>query len=292
VQFEMFSREWQQMSQQDNFDGFRIEASSQVTKHLQAAHTLFLGTQLRECGYIYQFGPVFQTENQKTLMVARVGLDGGVNGRVIRKFDSGFELKASSNSHRKDPQRNMHESSLEYTGKDWTFATKLAWQGAWLGGGSFTQRILPSLQLGGDLTFVAVNNIMMIGQLGMRWSEGKDVLTMSLNQQPNPKSPVGAGLYEFRAQYLRRLSDRLSLGTEFKYTHPDKDSSLSLAYEYAFRNARLQGLLDADGRVSCCVSDYQGLGFSGMIDYVRGDYKFGVLMHIMPPDQQGQGPPM
>lgn len=56
-----------------------------------------------------------------------------------------------------------------------------------------------------------------------------------------------------------------------------------MAYEHTFRNARVQGLLDTEGKVSCSVQDFQGLGFSGMIDYVKGDYKFGVLMHVMPP---------
>lgn len=289
MQFEMFSREWTQMSQQDNWDGFRIEAATQVTKWLQASHTLFLGTQLRECGYIYQFGPVFQTEGQRTMMVARAGLDGAINGRIIQKFGTGCEVKASSQSHLKDPQRNMHDGSVEYTGRTWTCGAKLAWQGAWLMGGSYTQKVMPQLQIGGDLTLVAVNGIMAIGLLAMRWSAGKDTFTAQINQQPDPKSAGGANLHEVKMQYVRKLSDRLTLGTELKYSHPDRDSGLSMAYEYAFRNARVQGLLDTDGKVSCCVSDYQGLGFSGMIDYARGDYKFGVLMHVMPPEQ-GQQP--
>jgi len=68
VQFELFNREWQNMASQDNWDGFRIEAANQVTKQLQAAHTLLLGTQLRETGYIYQFGPAFQSEDQRTML--------------------------------------------------------------------------------------------------------------------------------------------------------------------------------------------------------------------------------
>mmetsp|Transcript_132236 Transcript_132236/g.411025 ORF Transcript_132236/g.411025 Transcript_132236/m.411025 type:complete len:359 (+) Transcript_132236:83-1159(+) len=291
VQFEMFSREWQNMAQQDNWDGFRIEAANQVTKWLQAAHTLFLGTQLRECQYIYQFGPAFQSEDQKTMLVARAGLDGAVNGRAIQKVGNALELKASSNSHLKDQQRNMHEGSLEYTGTDWTLGAKLAWQGTWLLGGAFTQRIMPSLHLGGDLTLVAVNGVTSIGQIGMRYANKQDVLTATLSRTPDPKSPTGVNLHEGRLQYIRRFTERLSLGTEFKYSHPDKESGLQLAYEYVFRNARIQGLLDTDGKVSCCVSDFSGVGFSGMVDYARGDYKFGFMMHVIPQPEPGQ-PPM
>lgn len=288
MQFEMFGREWMNMSQQDSWDGFRVEAATQVTKWLQASHTLFLGTQMRECGYIYQFGPVFQTEGGRTMLVARCGLDGGVNGRIIKKVGEGFELKASSQTHLKDPQRNMHEGAVEYVGKDWTGGVKLAWQGAFLMGGSFTQRLIPQLQLGGDLTFVAVNDIMMIGQAGVRLAEGQDVVTLNVSQQPNPRTP-GASMREASLKYVRRVSERLSLGTEYKYSHPDQESGLSMGYEYSFRNARIQGLVDTEGVVSCTVQDYQGVGFSGRIDYFRGDYKFGVLMHVMPPEAQQPG---
>jgi mitochondrial import receptor subunit TOM40 len=290
VQFENFSREWQGVSQQDNWDGFRLEGANQVTKHLQAAHTLFLGTQLRESGYIYQFGPAFQSEDGRTMLVARTGLDGAVNGRVIQKLGSRWELKASSNSHLKDAQRNMHEGSVEYTGSDWTAGGKLMYQGAWLLGAAYTQRVIPSLQLGGDLTLV-VQNLVTIGQIGARWTQGKDIFTASLSRTPDPKSPFGGNLHECRLQYLRKVTERLSLGSEFKYSHGDQESGSSLAYEYTFRQARVQGLLDTEGKVSCCVSDFTGFGFSGSIDYFRGDYKFGVVMHVLP-QPEGGGPPM
>jgi len=290
MQFDMINREWQQLSQQDNFDGFRIEAANAVTKYIQAAHTLFMGTQMRECGYIYQFGPAFQSEDQRTVLVARCGLDGGVNGRVIQKLGQSWDFKASTNSHLKDPQRNMHEGSLDYNGKTLAFGGKLAWQGAWLLGGAMTRKITPSLYLGGDLTIVAVNGVTSIGQIGARWCpSSKDVFTAAVSRTPDPKSPMGTNLHECRFQYVRRLSERLSLGSEFKISHPDRESAMSLAYEYTFRNSRIQGLLDSEGKVSCCVSDFTGFGFSGMIDYVRSDYKFGIVMHVLP-QPEGQPP--
>jgi mitochondrial import receptor subunit TOM40 len=287
VQFEMFNKEWQSISQQDNWDGFRIEAANQVTKFLQATHTLFLGTQLRPEQYIYQFGPAFQSEDNRTMLVARAGLDGAVNGRAIQKVGKCIELKASSNSHLAEVQRNMHECSAEYTGSKLSAAAKLAWQGAWLFGGAFTQKILPSLQMGGDLTLVMVHGVTSIGQVGLRYNpDGRDIFTAAVSRTPDPKTP-GANSHEYRLQYVRKVTERLALGTEYKYSHPDMESALQMGYEYTFRQARVQGLVDTDGKVSCCVSDFVGFGFSGMIDYMRGDYKFGVVMHVLPqPDQQ------
>eukprot|EP00932_Pfiesteria_piscicida_P008306 SRR837773.18679.p2 GENE.SRR837773.18679~~SRR837773.18679.p2 ORF type:complete len:243 (-),score=97.49 SRR837773.18679:84-752(-) len=220
-------------------------------------------------------------------MFARVGLDGGVNGRWIQKIGSGFELKASSQSHLQDPQRNMHDASFEYTGKDWTGGVKAAWQGALLTGGSFTQRLMQSLHVGGDVMCVMVQNPIIISQVGARWSDYGHIVTLNVCRQPDMKSPIPRAMHEVKLQYCRKVSERLTLGTEFKYSHPDRESGLSMAYEYAFRNARVQGLVDTDGRVSCSVFDMQGMGFSGMIDYFRGDYKFGVALQIVPPE----GPP-
>jgi len=289
--FENFSCEWQNTSGQDNFDGFRIEAANQVTKQMQAAHSLFLGTQLRQEGYLYQFGPQFQSDDGRTVLVARTGLDGGVNGRIIKKLGSSFELKASASSHLKSAERNMHECSLDYAGTESTYTGKLTWQGAMILSGALSQRVMPSLTLGGDLTLVAANGIMSIGQVGLRYEQGKDILTAIVHRTPDHKSPVADQMHEFRMQYMHKLSERLMMGSEFKYSLPDRESSLQLAYEYTFRQARVQGLLDTEGKVSCCVSDFTGFGFSGMIDYVRGDYKFGVVMHVLP-QPEGEQPPM
>ena len=54
---------------------------------------------------------------------------------------------------------------------------------------------------------------------------------------PNPK---------VKLSYSRKVSERLNFGTEFKYSHPEKESALHLAYEYLITKARIQGLLDTE----------------------------------------------
>jgi len=220
------------------------------------------------------------------MLVARAGIDGGVNGRWIQKVGTGFEVKASTNSHLAEPQRNMHEGSIDYTGMNWAASAKLAWQGAWLFAGSLTKRMpfVPQLQLGGDVTVVAANGGICIGSGGLRWAEDKDAFNATLSRSPDPRT--GSSKNECKLSYVRKVTDRLSLGTEYQYSHPDMESGLQMGYEYTFRQARVQGLLDTEGKVSCCVSDFAGFGFSGMIDYIRGDYKFGIMMHVLPQPEQ------
>lgn len=291
IQYEHFAREWGGLSSQDNFDGFRLEAGKQVAKNLQASHTLFLGTTAGGAGYIYQFGPTFQSEDARTVLVGRIGLDRGVTGRLIQKLGDSMELKANIHSSLKTPQQNMYEVATDYCGSDWCAAAKLAWQSTWILNGGFAQVVTPNLHLGAETTWIAMNGGASIGAVGMRWAKGKDVFTGTLCRQPDFKTGAMNQQGQVKMQYVRRVTDRLSLGSEFEYSHPDMESSMRMAYEYTFRQARVQGLVDTAGRVSAMVSDFMGFGLSGQIDYARGDYKFGFMMHVVPQPEGGAGGP-
>uniref|UniRef100_A0A0G4I4R7 Mitochondrial import receptor subunit TOM40 n=1 Tax=Chromera velia CCMP2878 TaxID=1169474 RepID=A0A0G4I4R7_9ALVE len=294
VQYENFSKEFQQIMQQDNFDGFRIEAAKAVCKNLQSSHSLFLGTTLREGGYIYQFGPNLSSEDGNFLAVGRVGIDGTVNGRLAKKFvPLGLDLKLQLTSHLKDAQRNVFELSTDWAGKDMATSLKIAHQDTFILNGAFTQVLTPQLQAGVELTWVAANQA-SIGTMGFRWAKGHHFLSGQLTRQPDFRTPGGilANVHGAKLQYVRKLSERLSLATEYEFSHPDMHSALRMGYEYTFRQARVQGSLDTAGRVGCFVQDMTGFGISGTIDYWRGDYKFGFMMHVQPPPEgQPQGGP-
>jgi mitochondrial import receptor subunit TOM40 len=284
--FEQFGKEWQALTAQDNFDGFRLEAGKAVTKNLQASHSLILGTNLRECGYLYQFGPTWHSVDGRTFATARLGLDGALNGRFGTKFGSSVELKVSTSSSLKEAQRNGGELELGYLGEHNTAALKLVHQGTWIMNGSYTQEITDNLWAGSELTYIPMNGISLTS-FGARWVNGPHVFSGTVGQQPDFKarSPLDCSTTS-KIQYVKKVSDRLSLGAEVETSFPDKDSALRLGYEYSFRQAKVQGLVDTAGRVSCFVSDYMGFGVSGAIDYLKGDYKFGFMMHIVPqPDQ-------
>ena len=137
LQYERFSKEWQEMTMQDNFDGFRLEAGKQVAQNLQASHSLFLGTTLRETGHIYQFGPTFHDPLLGLTLVGRMGFDGGVNARAAQKIGESAEIKLNANSHLKKPDQTMYELSADYAAKDWSACLKTAWQMTWIVNGIF-----------------------------------------------------------------------------------------------------------------------------------------------------------
>ena len=282
VPMEQFSKEWMQMTGQDNFDGFRLEAGKVLSKSLQVSHSLILGTSLRESGYIYQFGPTLQTMDGKTFLTARAGIDGSLNGRFGTKISDAVDAKVTLSSSLKDAQRHAPEAELCYSGKHSHTMLKTVHQGTWILNGSHSQEITDNLWLGTELTYIPLNGV-SITSFGARFVDGPHVFSMNVGQQPNfrGKSPNEC-LSSIKAQYIKKVSDRLSVGVELEGSVPDMESGLRAGYEFSFKQARVQGMLDTAGRVSCCVSDMMGFGVSGMIDYVRNEYKFGFMMHIVP----------
>ncbi|CDJ58562.1 eukaryotic porin domain-containing protein, putative [Eimeria maxima] len=298
IPFEQFSREWMNISGQDTFDGFRLEGAKQVNKYLQTCHSFCLGTHLRESGYSYQFGPTLaisappdpsQGENAQPppphfFAMAKLGTDGSLQGRLIKTLCQSADLKLNFNSSLKDEQRNFYEISLDNTGRDWASSLKLAWQSCWILDGMFSQVLTPKLQAGCEITYGA-NGASMLA-VGSRYNLDKQsVVSCQLSQQPDFKSPAGLTklTHSCKVQYTRKVTDRLSMATEFEYSHPETESALRLGWEYLFRQARVQGLIDTCGRISVFAQDYNGFGVSGLIDYWRGTYKFGFLMHVVPP---------
>lgn len=285
LQYEKYSREWSEMSMQDNFDGFRLESGKSVNKLMQASHSLFLGTSLRETGYIYQFGPTFHDPAKGLTLVGRLGLDGGIHARGMKKMGP-LEMRLTANSNLKKQEMNLYEFTAELGRPSWAACIKSCWQMTWMMNGHFSQKVTKNLHMGGDLTWIAANGA-TIGALGLRYTPGKDIWSMTLTRQPDFKSGPMNNLHAFKVQYMRKISERLNLGTEFEYTSPTQESALRMAYETVFRQARVQGQVDTSGKISCFVHDLAGFGLSGMIDYMRSDYKFGFMLHMMPGPEEG-----
>ncbi|KYO01868.1 putative mitochondrial import receptor subunit TOM40 [Plasmodium gaboni] len=287
--FENLNKEYKFITTQDNFDGFRFEVDKNVNKFLQSTHTLFLGTTLREVGYLYQFGANFTNSDNSLLMISRINIDGSVNGRFCKKINNSIDCKLNFNTYAKSDTRNMYEMSLEVNKPLYTYNFKSIWQGAWIFNTSYTQLLTKKLQAGVDLTYIA-SNCASIGSFGLRYNHKNNVLTMQIVRQPNFKSPefMLNQTHLYKIQYAKKISDRLSLGTELEITPQTKESAMRLGWDYSFRHAKVQGSIDTSGKISVFTQDYSGFGVSGYIDYLNNDYKFGFMMHISPSQEQTQ----
>lgn len=289
LQYEFYGKEWMQISQQENFDGFRFEAASANSKYLQTTHSLHMGTTMKELPYSYMFGPVFRTADDKTFLMAKLGLDRSVQFRAIQKaLSDAVEMRVQAQSNLQDPQKNMYEVACDMNLRNLAGSLKLAHQGIWIVSSSVSQALTKNLHLGGDITVLWGGLAgTSIGSLGLRYVSGKDIWCAKLERgAAQLKMPGAPGqIHSLKANYTRKVSERLSLGSEFEYSPEDNESAFRLGSEYTFRTGQIQGVIDSAGKVSCVLQDMKGYGLSGMIDYVKEDYKFGLVMHHAPQDE-------
>ncbi|CAG9477952.1 unnamed protein product [Plasmodium vivax] len=285
--FENLNKEYKFITTQDNFDGFRFEVDKSVNKYLQSTHTLFLGTTLRDVGYLYQFGANFTNSDNSLLMISRVNIDGSVNGRFCKRIDNQIDCKLNFNTYAKNDQRNMYEMAVEVNKPIYTYSVKTIWQGTWIFNSSYTQMLSKKFQAGVDLTYIA-SNCASIGSFGLRYNHKNNVVSMQVVRQPNFKSPefMLNQTHLYKIQYAKKVSDRLSLGTELEVTPETKESAMRLGWDYSFRHAKVQGSIDTSGKIAVFTQDYSGFGVSGYIDYPNNEYKFGFMMHIAPSQEQ------
>lgn len=144
-----------------------------------------------------------------------------------------------------------------------------------------------------------VSNGSSICSIAARYVLDDHYITCQWSEQPNFKS-LDFTLQETdcaRLQYVRRISDRLSVATELELTPATQESALRVGWDYVFRHARVQGNIDSAGRIAMQAQDFSGsptkhslhqsyragFGISGYIDYWNNIYRFGCMMHLLPP---------
>lgn len=285
--FENLNKEYKYITTQDTFDGFRFEIDKNVNKYLQSTHSLFLGTSLRDIGYLYQFGANFTNADSSLLMISRINIDGTVNGRLCKKLTDEIDCKFNFNTFARKDTINTYETSIEVNKPIYAYSVKTVWQGTWIFNASYTQLLTQKLQAGVDLTYIAAN-CASIGSLGLRYNHNNNVITMQATRQPNFKAPelMLNQVHAYKIQYAKKISDRLSLATELEITPETEESAMRLGWDYSFRHAKVQGTIDTSGKISVFTQDFSGFGISGFIDYLNNEYKFGFMMHISPSRDQ------
>lgn len=291
LQYENFTKEWTQIHQQDTFDGLRLETGKPSTKFLSMQQSLILGCGGKQTPYSYSLSSIFQSEDERTFVMGKYGMDGVLNARLVKKALGNYcDLRVNAFSCLVEPQRNMLEITKDLNFKECATSMKLCWQGIWIGNLGFSRRLSKNFHAGCELTYLNIGGGQSMGTMGVRYSNGEDHAHISLGRTPDFKQQMAQRqLHGLRMQYVKKVSDRVSLGTEFDYSYPDNESAMRIAYEYTFRTSRVQGLIDTAGKISCYVNDFKGFGFSGMIDYFNNDYKFGMVMHYFPQPEPGMG---
>ncbi|KAJ6802840.1 mitochondrial import receptor subunit TOM40-1-like [Iris pallida] len=84
--------------------------------------------------------------------------------------------------------------------------------------------------------------------------------------------------------YVQKVSEKVSLASDFVYNHMSRDVTASFGYDYILRQCRLREKIDSNGCMAAFLEERLSMGLnfilSAEIDHRKKDYKFGFGMMV------------
>jgi len=137
---------------------------------------------------------------------------------------------------------------------------------------NYFQSVTPSLTLGGEAFWLRAQ-----GKSGTGFAARHAGAAHVATAQVATTGLVSLG-------YLHRVSEKVSLASDFLWNWHAREASASFGYDYLLRQCRLRGRVDTEGRVAAFLEERVNVGvnfvLSAEVDHVRKDYKFGLGMTV------------
>lgn len=271
VPYEEIQREAFMALKPELFDGFRFDLNKVFGEKFALNHSLSMGSLeipsqgadvIKVPTSSYEFGASFV--DPKVMLIGRISQDGRLNARVKYDLPSGFCLKINAQLTN-EPHYSQGMGTLDYKGKDSRSQFQFGNNGFF--GGNYIQSVTKNLSLGTEAFWLGEQRKSGVGFLA-RYDTKKMVATGQI---------ASTGVISL--SYVQKVSDKVSLATDFMYNHMSRDVTASVGYDYILRQSRLRGKLDTNGVVSSLLEEQMapGLNFilSAEVDHWKKDYKFG-----------------
>ncbi|KAF5737955.1 mitochondrial import receptor subunit TOM40-1-like [Tripterygium wilfordii] len=271
IPFEEVHREALMSLKPELFEGMRFDFTKGLNQNFSLSHSVSMGpmeipSQSSETIKIptahYEFGANFL--DPKLMLVGRVMTDGRLNARVKCDLTDNLTLKANAQLT-SEPHMSHGMGNFEYKGKDYRAQLQLA-NGAFFGG-SYIQSVTPHLSLGGEIFWAGQHRKSGVGYAG-RYETDKMVATGQV---------ATTGMVAL--SYVQKVSEKVSLATDFMYNLPSREATASAGYDYILRQSRLRGKIDSNGCVAAYLEERLNMGLnfilSAELDHKKKDYKFG-----------------
>ncbi|KHG00734.1 Mitochondrial import receptor subunit TOM40 -like protein [Gossypium arboreum] len=198
------------------------------------------------------------------MLIGRVLTDGRLNARVKWDLTDNFTVKANAQLTN-EPHMSHGMFNFDYKGKDYRSQFQIG-NGA-LFGASYFQSVSPHLSLGGEVFWAGQHRKSGIGYAG-RYETDKMVATGQV---------ASTGMVAL--SYVQKVSEKVSLASDFMYNYMSKDATASVGYDYILRQCRLRGKIDSNGCTTAFLEERLNMGLnfilSAEIDHKKKDYKFG-----------------
>lgn len=271
IPYDEISREAYMSLKPELFEGMRVDFTKGLNQKFSLSHSVTMGpteipSQSPETIKIptaqYEFGANFL--DPKLMLVGRVLTDGRLNARVKCDLTENLSLKANSQLTN-EPHMSHGMASFDYKGRDFRSQFQLG-NGA-LFGANYIQSVTPNLSLGGEVFWAGQHRKSGIGYAA-RFNTDKMVATGQV-----------ASTGVVAVSYVQKVSDKVSLASDFMYNYLSRDVTASFGYDYILRQCRLRGKVDSNGVVAGFLEERLNMGLnfilSAEIDHTKKDYKFG-----------------
>ncbi|XVE92963.1 hypothetical protein REPUB_Repub01dG0149200 [Reevesia pubescens] len=271
IPFEELHREALMSLKPETFEGLRFDFTKGLNQKFSLSHSVFMGpteipSQSAETIKIptshYEFGANFIDPN--LMLIGRVLTDGRLNARV--KWDLTDNLTVKSNAQLSNEPHMSHGTfNFDYKGKD--YRSQFQMGNASFFGASYIQSVTPHLSLGGEVFWVGQHRKSGIGYAA-RYETDKMIATGQV---------ASTGIVAL--SYVQRVSEKVSLASDFMYNYMTRDVTASVGYDYILRQCRLRGKIDSNGCTTAYLEERLNMGLnfilSAEIDHKKKDNKFG-----------------
>lgn len=274
--FEEIQREALMSLKPELFEGLRFDFTKGLNQKFSLSHSVFMGSMevpsqssdtIKVPTAHYEFGANFL--DPKLMLVGRVLTDGRLNARVKCDLTDNLTLKVNAQLTN-EPHFSQGMFNFDYKGSD--FRTQFQIGNNAFYGANYIQSVAPNLSLGSEVFWLGHQRKSGIG-FAARYNTEKMVATGQV---------ASTGVVAL--SYVQKVSEKVSLASDFMYNQTTRDVTASFGYDYILRQCRLRGKIDSNGVVSSFLEERLNMGvnfiLSAEVDHRKKDYKFGFGMTV------------
>ncbi|CAG7877017.1 unnamed protein product [Brassica rapa] len=242
----------------ENFEGFRFDFTKGLNQKFALCHSVMMGpmevpsqspdTTIKIPTAHYEFGANYA--DPKLMLVGRVMTDGRTSARVRADLTDKLMMKANAQITN-EPHMSSAMFHFDYMGSD--YRAQLQFGNSALIGANYIQSVTPRLSLGGEVFWAGGPRKSGIGYAA-RYETDKMVASGQV---------ASTGL--LLMNYVQKVSDKVSLATDFMYNVFSREAVASVGYDYMLRQARVRGKIDSNGVASALLEERLSMGLNFLI---------------------------
>ncbi|AQL07001.1 Mitochondrial import receptor subunit TOM40-1 [Zea mays] len=194
-----------------------------------------------------------EKKEEKLMLIGRVMTDGRLNARVKCDLTDNLMLKVNAQltqeAHYSQGMFNFDYKVdvSDKSGSDYRAQFQIGNNAFY--GANYIQSVTPNLSMGTEMFWLGHQRKSGIG-FACRYNTDKMVGTLQV---------ASTGIVAL--SYVQKISEKVSLASDFMYNHMSRDVTSSFGYDYLLRQCRLRGKIDSNGVVAAYLEEsYLSMG--------------------------------